>query len=56
MRKIEEITNEIFELDDSIPFFTNTGNTHKNKFNSCRGPKNIAVHIKSLNVWKEKLK
>jgi hypothetical protein len=51
MRKIEEVQNEIFQLENNIQFFTNTKNAIVLEVR-----KNIAIHKESLEVWKEKLK
>lgn len=56
MRKIEEVKNEIFQLENNIQFFTNTRNAKKENSIVLEVRKNIAVHKESLDVWKEKLK
>jgi hypothetical protein len=56
MRKIEEVQNEIFQLENNIQFFTNTKNAKKENSIVLEVRKNIAVHKESLEVWKEKLK
>lgn len=56
MRKIEEVQNEIFQLENNIQFFTNTKNAKKENSIVLEVRKNIAVHKESLDVWKEKLK
>jgi hypothetical protein len=56
MRKIEEVQNEIFQLENNIQFFTNTKNAKKENSIVLEVRKNIAIHKESLEVWKEKLK
>ncbi|WP_264537074.1 DUF349 domain-containing protein [Flavobacterium sp. N1736] len=56
MRKIEEVQNEIFQLENNIQFFTNTKNAKKENSIVLEVRKNIAVHKESLEVWKDKLK
>ena len=56
MRKIDEIQNEIFQLENNIQFFTNTRNAKKENSIVLEVRKNIAIHKESLDVWKEKLK
>ena len=56
MRKIEEVKNEIFQLENNIQFFTNTRNAKKENSIVLEVRKNIAVHKETLDVWKEKLK
>jgi hypothetical protein len=56
MRKIEEVQNEIFQLENNIQFFTNTKNAKKENSIVLEVRKNIAIHKESLDVWKEKLK
>jgi len=56
IRKIEEVQNEIFQLENNIQFFTNTKNAKKENSIVLEVRKNIAEHKKSLEVWKEKLK
>ena len=56
MRKIEEVKNEIFQLENNIQFFTNTKNAKKENSIVLEVRKNIALHKESLEVWKEKLK
>ena len=55
MRKIEEVQNEIFQLENNIQFFTNTKNAKKENSIVLEVRKNIAIHKESLAVWKEKL-
>lgn len=56
MRKIEEVKNEIFQLENNIQFFANTKNAKKENSIVLEVRKNIALHKESLEVWKEKLK
>ncbi|MFA9191053.1 DUF349 domain-containing protein [Flavobacterium sp. FZUC8N2.13] len=56
IRKIEEVQNEIFQLENNIQFFTNTRNAKKENSIVLEVRKNIAVHKESLDTWKEKLK
>lgn len=56
MRKIEEVQNEIFQLENNIQFFTNTKNAKKENSIVLEVRKNIAVHKESLDLWKEKLR
>jgi len=56
IRKIEEVQNEIFQLENNIQFFTNTKNAKKENSIVLEVRKNIAKHKESLEVWKEKLK
>lgn len=56
IRKIEEVQNEIFQLENNIQFFTNTKNAKKENSIVLEVRKNIAVHKENLEVWKEKLK
>lgn len=56
MRKIEEVKNEIFQLENNIQFFANTRNAKKENSIVLEVRKNIALHKESLDVWKEKLK
>ncbi|MNK69928.1 hypothetical protein D3C87_893370 [compost metagenome] len=56
MRKIEEVQNEIFQLENNIQFFTNTKNAKKENSIVTEVRKNIAIHKESLDVWKDKLR
>lgn len=56
MRKIEEVQNEIFQLENNIQFFTNTKNAKKENSIVLEVRKNIAVHKESLELWKDKLR
>ncbi|MBF7091419.1 DUF349 domain-containing protein [Flavobacterium sp. ALJ2] len=55
IRKIEEVQNEIFQLENNIQFFTNTKNAKKENSIVLEVRKNIALHKEGLDVWKEKL-
>ena len=56
MRKIDEVQNEIFQLENNIQFFANTRNAKKENYIVLEVRKNIAIHKETLDVWKEKLK
>lgn len=56
IRKIEEVQNEIFQLENNIQFFTNTKNAKKENSIVLEVRKNIAIHKETLDTWKEKLK
>lgn len=56
IRKIEEVQNEIFQLENNIQFFANTRNSKKENSIVLEVRKNIAIHKENLDVWKEKLK
>jgi hypothetical protein len=56
MRKIDEVKNEIFQLENNIQFFTNTRNAKKENSIVLEVRKNIAIHKEGLDVWKDKLK
>jgi hypothetical protein len=56
MRKIDEVQNEIFQLENNIQFFTNTKNAKKENSIVLEVRKNIAFQKETLEVWKEKLK
>lgn len=56
IRKIEEIQNEIFQLENNIQFFANTKNAKKENSIVLEVRKNIAIHKENLDLWKEKLK
>ncbi len=56
IRKIEEVQNEIFQLENNIQFFANTRNSKKENSIVTEVRKNIAIHKESLDTWKEKLK
>ncbi|OCB78687.1 DUF349 domain-containing protein [Flavobacterium crassostreae] len=55
IRKIDEVQNEIFQLENNIQFFANTKNAKKENSIVLEVRKNIAIHKESLEVWKEKL-
>ncbi len=54
-RKIEEVQNEIFQLENNIQFFTNTRNAKKENSIVLEVRKNIAIQKESLDTWREKL-
>jgi hypothetical protein len=56
MRKIEEVQNEIFQLENNIQFFANTKNSKKENTIVSEVRKSIASHKESLEVWRDKLK
>ena len=56
MRKIDEVQNEIFHLENNIQFFTNTKNAKKENSIVLEVRKNIEIQKETLEVWKEKLK
>ena len=56
MRKIDEVQNEIFQLENNIQFFTNTKNAKKENSIVLEVRKNIEIQKETLEVWKEKLK
>ena len=57
IRKIEEVQNEIFQLENNIQFFTSSNkNAKKESSIITEVRKNIETHKQSLEVWKEKLK
>ena len=51
-RKIEEVTSEIFQLENNMQFFSNakSDNPFIKEIN-----KNIDKHRDELNIWKDKL-
>ncbi len=55
-RKIDEVQNEIFQLENNIQFFTNTKNAKKENSIVLEVRKNIEKHREALDMWKEKLK
>ncbi len=55
IRKIDELQNEIFQLENNIQFFANTKNAKKENSIVLEVRKNIAIHKENLDVWKEKL-
>jgi hypothetical protein len=56
IRKIDEVQNEIFQLENNIQFFTNTKNAKKENSIVLEVRKNIEIQKETLEVWKEKLK
>jgi hypothetical protein len=56
MRKIDEIKNEIFQLENNIQFFTNTRNAKKENSIVLEVRKNIEKHRAEMELLKEKLK
>ena len=56
IRKIEEVQNEIFQLENNIQFFSSAKNAKKENPIVLEVRKNIAIHKETLAVWKEKLK
>ena len=55
-RKIEEIKNDIFQLENNIQFFTNTRNAKKENSIVLDVRKNIEKHRAEMELLKEKLK
>ncbi len=56
IRKIEEVQNEIFQLENNIQFFTNTRNAKKENSIVLEVRKNIEKHKEELLTLKDKLK
>jgi hypothetical protein len=56
MRKIDEVQNEIFQLENNIQFFTNTKNAKKENSIVTEVRKNIEKHKEELGTLKAKLK
>lgn len=56
MRKIDEVQNEIFQLENNIQFFTNTKNAKKENSIVSEVRKNIEKHKDELVTLKAKLK
>ena len=56
MRKIEEVQNEIFQLENNIQFFANTRNAKKENSIVLEVRKNIEKHREELVILKDKLK
>ncbi len=56
MRKIDEVQNEIFQLENNIQFFQNTKNAKKENSIVTEVRKTIARHKEELVTWKDKLK
>jgi hypothetical protein len=55
MRKIDEIKNEIFQLENNIQFFTNTRNAKKENSIVLEVRKNIQKHKDEMQLLKDKL-
>ncbi len=56
MKKIDEIKNEIFQLENNIQFFTNTRNAKKENSIVLEVRKNIEKHREEMELLKDKLK
>jgi hypothetical protein len=56
MRKIDEVQNEIFQLENNIQFFQNTKNAKKENSIVTEVRKTIEKHKEDLVSWKDKLK
>lgn len=56
MRKIDEVQNEIFQLENNIQFFQNTKNAKKENSIVTEVRKTIEKHKEELVTWKDKLK
>lgn len=56
LRKIDEIKNEIFQLENNIQFFTNTRNAKKENSIVLEVRKNIEKHKDEMELLKDKLK
>lgn len=56
MRKIDEVQNEIFQLENNIQFFQNTKNAKKENSIVTEVRKTIERHKEELISWKDKLK
>lgn len=56
MRKIDEVQNEIFQLENNIQFFQNTKNAKKENSIVTEVRKTIERHKEDLISWKDKLK
>jgi hypothetical protein len=56
MKKIDEIKNEIFQLENNIQFFTNTRNAKKENSIVLEVRKNIEKHKEEMEILKDKLK
>ena len=55
MRKIDEVQNEIFQLENNIQFFQNTKNAKKENSIVTEVRKTIERHKEDLVSWKDKL-
>ena len=56
MRKVDEVQNEIFQLENNIQFFANTKNAKKENSIVLEVRKNIEKHKEELVTLKQKLK
>lgn len=56
MKKIDEIKNEIFQLENNIQFFANTRNAKKENSIVLEVRKNIEKHREEMEILKDKLK
>ena len=56
IKKIDEIKNEIFQLENNIQFFASAKNAKKENPIVVEVRKNIERHKESMDLWKEKLK
>jgi len=56
LRKIDEIKNEIFQLENNIQFFANTRNAKKENSIVLEVRKNIEKHKEEMELLKDKLK
>ena len=56
MRKIDELQNEIFQLENNIQFFQNTRNAKKENSIVIEVRKTIEKHKAELVIWRDKLK
>ncbi len=56
MRKIDEIKNEIFQLENNIQFFSNTRNAKMENSIVLEVRKNIEKHREEMEILKDKLK
>ncbi|TDD98658.1 DUF349 domain-containing protein [Flavobacterium cellulosilyticum] len=56
MKKIDEIKNEIFQLENNIQFFANTRNAKKENSIVLEVRKNIEKHREEMEIFKDKLK
>ena len=56
MRKIDELQNEIFQLENNIQFFQNTRNAKKENSIVTEVRKTIEKHKLELLTWRDKLK
>ena len=56
IRKIDELQNEIFQLENNIQFFQNTRNAKKENSIVTEVRKTIEKHKAELVIWRDKLK